>query len=363
METAFNGILLGVLLTVALKRKNDVDPLGHWRWIAAAAGALFPHCEVFFRLLGPGTLTQGLQGLTWSLMLMPVYAVALAGVLAMFARVGWDAMFRPVVAGLGASWVLAALTEPGIFPLALLVDWRLGLGVLDGFDVIVSGLCLIGLGMAYGFKQFDRDLARLAVACVIGYIGVAAMWNWQARSFGWHYARVQNIHNVVVRVVPQALSPLNWRIMVAEPNGRLHDTMITLGRGNPHEKGAGESPYAPRDAAVWRIYRRYGGSEVPEDTQRRARLAWYGWQDTPFGWLGRNAVFERMYAQQEVGIGVTCVGFKDYRTRGDERAFAGTFVVCPVGERVRVFQPSGPKDAKGNWPRMVELVSFAEVRR
>lgn len=361
--TLLNGILLGVLLAVALKRKNAVDPLGHWRWVAAGAGALFPHSEVFFGLLGPGTVAQGMQGLTWSLLLMPVYAVALAGFMAMCARVSWDEMFRPVIAGLATSWVLAALTEPGIFPLALLVDWRLGLAVLDGFDVIVAGLCLVGLGMVYGFKEFDRDLARLAVACVLGYVGVAAMWSWQARNFGQHYAEVQGIHHAVVRVLPQALSPLNWRIVVTEANGKLHETMITLGRGNPHERGEGASPYNPREAAVWKIHRRYGGSDVPEDTQRKVRLAWYGWQETPFGWLGRYAVFERMYAQQEVGIGVTCVGFKDLRARSEAEVVRGTYVVCPVGATARVFQPSGPKDKKGNWPRMVELVSFAEVRR
>ncbi|RYG60371.1 MAG: hypothetical protein EON60_07395 [Alphaproteobacteria bacterium] len=361
--TLLNGILLGILLALALKRKNAVDPLGHWRWIAAVAGALFPHVEVVFTLLGPGTITQGLQGVTWSLLLMPVYAVALAGFMAMCARVDWEDMFRPIVAGLSAAWLLAVLTEPGIFPLALLMNWRVGLAVLDGFDVIVAGLCIVSLGMAYGFKLFDRDIARLAVACVLGYIGVAALWSYQAREFAYDYARVQSISNPVVHVLPQALSPLNWRIVVAEANGRVHDTMITLGRGSPHEKGAVASPYAPRDAAVWKIHRRYGGMEQPEETQRRARLAWYGWQDTPFGWLGRYTVFERLYAQQEVGIGVGCVGFKDIRVRSEEDAVEGTYVVCPVGDVVRVFRPSGPKDKKGYWPRMVELVSFGEVRR
>ncbi len=359
-----NSILLGVLLAVALKRKNGVDSLGHWRWIAAVAGAVFPHAEIFFKLLGPGTISQGLQGLTWSLMLMPLYAVALAGFMAMCARTSWEEMFRPVVAGLAAAWLLAALTEPGIFPLALLMNWRLGLAVLDGFDVIVAGLCIVGLGMAYGFKIFDRDLARLTFTCVLGYICMAAIWSMQAREFGAHYAKVLGISHAVVRVLPQALSPLNWRIVVAEPNGRVHETMVTLGRGNPHETGEGASPYKPRDAAVWKIHRRYGGMDVAEDLQRKARLAWYGWQETSFGWLGRYAVYERMYAQQEVGIGVSCIGFRDFRAHSEADVVAGTFVVCPVGgDMVRIFQPSGPKDKKGNWPRMNELVSFAEVRR
>lgn len=358
-----NSILLGVLLALVFKRKNAVDPLGHARWVAAAIAALFPYSEIFFYFLGPGTLAQGMQGMTWSLLLMPVYAVALAGVIGMFIGKTWEDLFAPVVGGLMATWCLCALTEPGIFPLALLVDWRLGLGILYSFDVVIAGLCIVGLGMAYAFRIYDRDLSRLTLACVIGYVAMAGLWSWQAREFGHKYARLQGIVSPVVRVVPQALSPLNWRVVVAEANGRMHDTLITLGRENVRERIASDSPYRPREAAIWKIHRRYGGMDVPEETQRQARLAWYGWQATPYAWLGRYAVFSRMYAPQEVGIGITCVGFQDIRAESEDDIVDGTYVVCPVGASARVFQPSGKLDKKGNWPGMTELVSFAEVRR
>lgn len=356
-----NSILLGMLLALVFKRKNAVDPLGHWRWIAAAVAALFPYSEAVFYFLGPGTLAQGMQGITWSLLLMPVYAVAIAGLLGMMARMTWEDMFPPVVGGLTATWCLAALTEPGIFPLALLVDWRLALAVLYSFDVVLAGLCIVGLGMAYAFKIYDRDLARLTLACVLGYVGMAGLWSVQAREFGAHYAKLLNMTHSVVRVLPQPLSPMNWRVMVTESNGRMHDTMMTLGHGA--EKGVGDSPYRSRDAAIWKIHRRYGAMDVPEETQRQARLAWYGWQATPYAWLGRYAVFDRLYAPQEVGIGVACVGFKDVRAVTPAEMADGTYVVCPAGASARVFQPSGELDEKGNWPGMKELVAFAEVRR
>jgi inner membrane protein len=361
--TLFNSILLGVVLALAFKRKNAVDHLGHARWAAAAVAAVFPYSEIFFYFLGPGTLAQGMQGMTWSLLLMPVYAVALAGVIGMFIGKTWEDLFAPVVGGLAATWCLAALTEPGIFPLALLVDWRLGLGVLYSYDVVLGLVCVVGLGMAYAFKVYDRDLARLTLACVVGYVAMAGLWSWQAREFGYTYARVQKIAHPEVRVVPQMLSPLNWRVVVTEFNGRMHDTLITLGREGAKERGASDSPYRVREAAVWKIHRRYGAMEVPEETQRQARIAWYGWQATPFAWLGRYAVFSRLYVPQEVGIGIACVGFHDIRAQSEDEIVDGTYVVCPVGTTARVFQPSGKQDKKGNWPGMKELVSFAEVRR
>lgn len=109
----FNSVLLAILLALASKRRNAVDPIGHGRWVAAGLAAMFPYSEVLFYFVGPGTMAQGMQGITWSLLLMPVYAVALAGIFAMFARVSWEDMFAPVVSGLAASWCLTALTEPG----------------------------------------------------------------------------------------------------------------------------------------------------------------------------------------------------------------------------------------------------------
>lgn len=357
-----NAILLGALVALAVKHRNATDTLGHWRWIAGVAAALFPYSEIFLYFVGPGAMAQGMHGLTWSLILMPVYAVGLAGFLGMLARESWEEMFPPVVGGLAATWILAALTEPGVFPLALLLDWRLGLAVLSSFDIVIFGLCAVGIGMAYAFRIFDRDLARLTLLCVLGYVVVAGFWSWQAREFGEKYAAMQEIQHPVVHVLPQALSPLNWRVVVIEANGKLHETLITLGRGAGRRMDS-EDPYRPRDEAVWKIHRRYGELEVPEETQRQVRLAWYGWQNTPYGWLGRYAVFERLYVPQEVGIGVACVGFRDFRVEKAGRLAGATYVVCPWrGTRVRVFQPAGPMDKKGNWPGMRELVAYEGVR-
>lgn len=356
----FNSVLLGVLIALALKHRNSShsdDELGHWRWIAGAAGAAFPFTEVFLYLISAGAMAQGMRGLTWSLLLLPVYAVGTAGFLAMLSRKSWELLLTPVIGGLIAAWVLAVLSEPGLFPLALLVDWRVGLAVLNSFDIILFVLCAVGVGMAYAFKQYDRDLSRLTLMGVIAYVVMVGFWSWQAHAFGESYAKSLNLAHTTVRVEPQALSSLNWRVVVSEPNGRVHATRITLSRGGSARTSsvAESDPFKPRDEAVWKIYRRYGGKEVSEETQRQVRLAWYGWQSTAYGWLGRFSVFERMYLPQEVGIGETCVGFRDIRAESKAQIERGTYVVCPGRTQVRVFQPDG----RG---MMRELVAYEGVR-
>jgi len=67
------------------------------------------------------------------------------------------------------------LTEEGVFPLAMLADWRVGLSLLNSFDFIVLGLCVLGVVMALVFPVFDRDFARLTVICVLGYVALTVL--------------------------------------------------------------------------------------------------------------------------------------------------------------------------------------------
>lgn len=343
-----NALLLGLLLAVAVKRRNGPDRLGAWRLVAGGAGALFAYSEIFLYFVSPGAAAQGYHGLTWSALLQPFYAFFLAGVVGGLCRQGWSAVFAPVIAGLSATWLLGAMTEEGMFPLAMLLDLRLALGVLARFDVILAGLCLLGLGMALFMPAYNRDLARLAAGCVLVYVVLCGWWAWEARSFGVHYAQAMELEDARVRVVPQALSPLNWRVIVIDGSGRLHDTLVTLRRVKDTER---KVVYHPLDEAVWRIYRRYGPRELTDDEQRRVRRAWYAWMGTPFGWYGRYAVFDKFYS----GNGAGCVGFRDLRY-DNVPGTRGAYVICPGrGGVARVFRPVGEAQ-EGGWPRLRELV-------
>lgn len=364
-----NALVLALLLAAALmprRTRKSKDELGVWRYIAAGAGALLPYSEVLLNFMGPGAVAQAYHGLTWSVLLMPVYAFVLAEFIGITAEISWRKMWAPVVTGLACTWVLGALTEEGVFPFALLIDWRLGLAVLNGFDAILLGLCVMGLVMVRVVPAYGRELARLSLLCVAIYLLMAAWWSFEARQFGGAYADALRLDDAVVRVVPQPFSPLKWRVVVSEGNGRVHETRISMARDrqDPDEPTAADE-YLPRDRAVWKIERRYGPAELTDEDQRRIRLAWYAWQATPFGWLGRYALFQRFTSVPQAGVDSACVSFRDLRSEGSPYASEGVYVVCPGRSgAARVFVPVGAPDTAGNWKALDELipVMFA-VRR
>lgn len=360
-----NALILGLVIAWAVKRRNGIDPLGHWRWVAAACGSLFAYIEVGFTLMGPGAYAQAYHGVLWSVVLLPFYAFTIATVLGGLSGKGWGAVFPPVVGGLIGTWFLGLMTEEGIFPLAMLVDWRVGASLLNNFDFILLGLCALGIAMALVFPIFDRDLARLTLICVIGYISLTVLWAWQAHAFGERYADALKLHDAKVEVLPQPLSPMNWRVIVEEPNGRLHDTLVNLSRTKELKVGPGatraariDALYKPRDRAVWRIYRRYGGQGADDETQRRVRRAWYAWQDSPFGWYGRYAVFDKLYNLPAAagGVNLGCIGFMDLRFEAARQEARGMYLVCPArGGGARIFQPVN-KDGTG-WRELIPMMA------
>lgn len=361
-----NALILGLVVAWAVKRRNGINDLGPWRWIAAVCGSLFAYAEYAFLLMGPGAYAQAYHGIFWSVLLLPLYAFLLATIIGVFSGKGWQAVFWPVAGGLVGTWLLGALTEEGVFPLALLIDWRLGAGLLNGFDFILLGLCALGILLALMFPAFDRDFARLTLIGVVGYLALTVFWAWQAYQFGERYAEALKLGPVKVRVLPQPLSPQNWRVMVEEPQGRLHDTLINLSRTKELKVGADASRaaridalYKPRDHAVWKIYRRFGAEGVSEDTQRRVRRAWYAWQAGPYGWYGRYAVFDQLYNLPAAvgGVDLGCISFTDIRYLSPVPPARGRYLVCPSRTGGgRVFQPT--HDDGTGWREWIPVMAM-----
>lgn len=358
-----NAVMLGLVVAWAVKRRNGVDPLGPWRYVAALAGSLFAYVEIVFGLMGPGAAAQAYHGITWSVVLLPFYGFMLSGIVGGISGRGWGMVFAPVLGGLIGTWTLGILTEEGIFPLAMLASWRLGLGLLNSFDFVLLGLCVLGVIMARVFPMFDRDMSRITLGCIVMYVAMTVFWGWQAHKFGENYATVLGLKDVEVHALPQPLSPLNWRVIVEEPSGRLHDAMINLQRSkeikvkeNMSRAARIDALYKPKSHAVWRVYRRYGGPHVKEDVQRRVRGAWHAWQEGVYGWYGRYAVFDGEYGLPAAvgGMNLGCVGFVDLRMEGSARQNRGRYLICPArGGGARVFQPV---DGEKGWSAVRELV-------
>lgn len=350
------ALLLGVVVSLAAKRHNGPDILGHWRYAVGALGAGLPYLEVVFHFWGPGAYLQAYHGVMWSLLVLPLTTLLAAGVAGMFLRVNWSAAYPPILWAALATVVAGALTEEGIMPFAPLLGWHLNASVLHPVDGVLLGLSLLTLVVAYVFRDFRRDVARLGLACVLAYVLLIAYWGYEARRFGHEYARALSLEDVQVRVLPQPLSALNWRVVVEETAGgnagRLHETAINLRRQTVAQPKRGstyaaqrDSQYLPLNMAIWKVHRRFGGEGLSAAERKQVWDAWQAWQGTPFGWQGRYAVFaEFVPAPPGKALPESCVRFADLRYLHPNNDGRGLFVVClPVAKRAqpRLFSPSG----------------------
>lgn len=332
-------LVVAMVAGLAAKRRNGPDEDGSWRLVAAAAGGLFPSLEFLFWFLGPGSYYQAKHALLWALPLLPLYAFFVAGFLSVVLRQPWARLWYPAAAGMLAAMLMGMLTEEGTFPLALLAQIRIAGALLHPADPWVCGITLVGLAVAVSLPAFNRDMARLTLGCVAAYVALCGVLNWQARDLGGTYARALELGPVEVRAMPGALSPFNWDVLVTEGNGKMHVASVTLrGRAGGYA-AAGEGRYRPLHEATWQVHDRFGGLGTAAAVQRRARLAWYAWQTTPFGWLGRTSAFLSLMPAPGGDRGASCVRFGDIVR--DPRDPAGIWVVCPgqLPGRPRIYRP------------------------
>ncbi|MCP5404977.1 MAG: hypothetical protein H6922_01980 [Pseudomonadaceae bacterium] len=343
------ALAVGLVAALAAMERGREDTLGWWRVAAGATGALYPYVmDMLLWLLGSGAYLQMQHGFFWALPLAPFHAIAVAAGLRAASGKLFGELFVPVAAGMASTIMLALLTSDGIAPLALLWDGRVGLNVLYDFDALVFGLSALTLVLAGVFYPLRMYVARMGLVCLVLYVLSTAGFAWQARGFGGDYAEEHGLEDSDVVAVPQALSPMNWRVMVTDNQGFVHDTLINLKRDKVLTVKEGDTRaaridalYRPRRLAVWRVYDRFGraGEDTAEDRLRVER-AWDAWQDTSFAWYGRYAVFDGLVQEPLRGLKATCVQFVDLRYEAARDEEHGVYVVCPKAKGgARVLRP------------------------
>lgn len=334
-------LAVAALVVLATKRRNGPDGLDAWQFAAVFAGCLWPFAEVVLWLLGDGVYWQGRHALFWSLPLMPVFGGVVAGLMSPAVRMPVQRLLPGVLTGMLLTLLMGMLTADLVAPLATVSNVRVGLGWLHPLDMVVAGFAALGLVMGWVFPLFNRDMARLALGCVVIYVLASGGLAWEATRQARMYAKALALGPVEVAVRPGGGNPLYWEISVEERNGRLHTARVNLMHSNGYEAQAGEAAdaFPPINAAVWDVASRFGeGAGLSTRDQRRVRLAWYGWQVTPFQVYSRTAVFDG-FVFPPLGKATYCVRFRDVWD-----ADAARFVICPApreDEQTRVYRVRG----------------------
>ncbi len=301
--------LSGALLARATARK-DAPPRSLPRRIAAGFFACAaPDLDFVVGWFGPVAYLENHRGVTHSLILLPLWAVAVSWLLAKILREprGWRALYG--VAALGIALHIAGdlITSYGTMILAPFSDWRAGIGTTFIIDPWFTGIIVVGLAVSAALYR-SRAPSLLATAALVGYVAFQFLQKSEAIELGQAFARARGLSTASVTAQPRPVSPFNWTVFVsdAETQRFAHINLLRK-EPRPYQPGDGfvaklDSAYLPRDQAIWVNRSRYG--ETQKDFIKEA------WNSDPLG-------FFRWFAVLPAFDGLTenpaCAWFVDLR--------------------------------------------------
>lgn len=303
--------LSGALLARATAPK-DAAPRSVPRRVAAGffAGAA-PDLDFVIGFVGPVEYLLHHRGATHSLVLLPLWALPTAWLLAKLLREpgGWRALYGVCALGIGAHVAGDWITSFGTMILAPLSDLRAGIGTTFIIDLWFSGIILAGLGASILWHR-SRFPAIAAAAVLVGYVGFQWTLKQQALEFAERYAAERGMIDARLAAYPRPVSPFNWTVYVSDQSAHRF-AHVNLVREQPHRYTPGDgfvarldAAYQPLAVARWELRPRYGDTR---ETEALAREAW----ESP------ALAFMRWFAEQPAFDGVSegsaCAWFLDLR--------------------------------------------------
>lgn len=276
--------------------------------------AAFPDCDFALRLIDTLTYLNWHQGVTHSVVLLPVWALLLAYLFSRFTRrrYRWQAFFGTALLGIGIHIAGDLFTAYGSMLLAPLSTRRFSLPVTFVIDPFFSAIVAGGMA-AVMLRSERRHLAVIALIMLGCYVGFQGTLHYRAINLGEAYARTHGLAGAEIHALPQPLTPFNWKIIVSHNDG-YHEALVNLWRTRSPEPPGPETGmlrkiaagYQPVSAAAWKRRGRFG--ETPSQTA----LAREAWDQEVFADFRRFAMFPALDRIELTGNRV-CVWFFDLR--------------------------------------------------
>jgi inner membrane protein len=298
--------LSGALLARALPAPAAAVPR---RMAAGFLACAAPDLDFVAALAGPVEYLLNHRGVTHSLVLMPVWAIGVAWLLAKMLREpgGWRALYLVCAAAITLHIAGDLITSYGTMILAPLSDWRAAIGTTFIIDLWFTGIIVAGL-IVSAIAWRSRLPAIAALAVLAGYVGLQFVQRQHALEFARQFADAHNLTAARVDAHPRPASPFNWTVFVSDDE-RQRFAHINLVRREPRRYRPGDgfiaridSPYLPLDAAIWVERSRYG-----EVDPALGREAW----NTPALGFFRGFAAEPAYDGESDGG--RCIWFVDLR--------------------------------------------------
>ena len=305
---ALSGALLGRATAASPAEHAAADtrlPVAT-RMAAGALAAAFPDLDVVLGFLSPVSYLTLHRGPTHSLVLAPVWALLVAGCLALlWRRHGWRAFYGVALGGIVIHILGDWITSFGTMMLWPLSDRRFALSTTFIIDLWLSGIILAALA-ASAFWRASRVPAVAGLAVLAGYIGLQAWARGEAIEIGRAHAP-----QAAVTALPRPASPFNWTVIARDGETYRYASVRTvagtalLARLSPRIEAL-SAAYVPADQAVWTTVERFGPAgatrALVEEAWRAPGLAFFRWfADAPLA------------VEVKRGNPSTCVWFQDLR--------------------------------------------------
>lgn len=286
------------------------------RVAAGLAAAVFPDVDFALRLIDTITYLNWHQGITHSLVMLPVWALLLAHLFARLdpARHRWRAFYGPACLGLAIHIAGDLITAYGLMLFAPLSTQRFSLPLAFVIDVQITAIIACGLLGAALLPRAGRAIATLALVALVGYAIFLSLQQQRALALGHARATALGLTDAAVHALPQPPSPFNWKVIVIDgddyhiahvgldPQRRLWPPASVL-----TSLRSLHAAYPPPAELRWRRVGRFG------DYPDIAALAHEAWWQPQFAAFRRFAMFPRLDAIDTDFLPQQCAWFVDMR--------------------------------------------------
>ncbi len=313
MDTITHALSGALIARATARDRPDALPL-RTRMLAGTVAAAFPDGDIVMRAFDTLTYLSTHRGVTHSLVLLPLWSIALAFLFANFSRGRFRWRQFAGVAALGLAIHIAGdvITSWGTMILAPLSDRRFAFATTFIIDPIFTAIIVAGLLAAWATPK-RAWIAPGTLLVLAGYVGAQAWLRSEAIVIGERYGATAGLHAISVEALSQPLSPFRWKILI-DTGDAYRETFVDLRRREPAPpapENAGliarlASAYQPRDRLEWWRRPKFG------DGDARA-IALEAWNDPALRAYRRFARFAVLDHLSDDRTGRTCVFFQDLR--------------------------------------------------
>jgi len=314
MDTLTHAISGAVLARATGSGKPQVDEIPLLtRTVIGFLAAAFPDTDFVLRFIDPMLYLTAHRGVTHSIVMLPLWALLLSFIFHLLwkKRYSWKKFYVICAIGIGIHIFGDLITSFGTMILAPVSDMRFSFSTTFIIDLYFSGILLTGLVLSLFLPVVKT--ARLTGIVLAGYISFQAVLHYQALVIAKNYAKQQELISASIHVLPQPLSPFNWKLVV-EQNDKLHIAYINLIADEIPEQPTVDagfltmlaSAYYPVTQAHWETHERFGKTELERHFARQV------WEHETFARFRWFAMFPVLHGFEENKERV-CAWFADLR--------------------------------------------------